>query len=362
MSRKMKKYSTKSTRFGAALAFVAALFASFPAQAQYMSFFGDSTWKYQYSVITRPPQDYIDYPPETPNALGVYCITISACFSRDNVNSNHHYKSSCHEHDGEPYASSWYDGSSIYEDTTMGRLFHSGYLICDMSLSVGDTFVHKGQCYTLYDDWEPHIDTVRVTMIVDSIQYLAGRKIIFLSLLDHQDDYFFGTGNQGQLNDYNLSIRFIEGIGPTYGLLHYSCYFINFYNLYHGLHDGFYYLNPQLNLLQCMYKDDSLVYLAHEGLDCDQSCFGYQVGLQGVAMPYVNLYPNPAAEYVVLDLSTGEEMDGLFVITDMLGRQCLQQEAEGTKCQIPVADLPTGMYFLTYKDGRRTVTKKFLKK
>ena len=86
------------------------------------------------------------------------------------------------------------------------------------------------------------------------------------------------------------------------------------------------------------------------------------MGLQGVAMPYVNLYPNPAAEYVVLDLSTGEEMDGLFVITDMLGRQCLQQEAEGTKCQIPVADLPTGMYFLTYKDGRRTVTKKFLKK
>ena len=106
--------TTKSTRFGAALAFVAALFASFPAHAQYMSFFGDSTWKYQYSVITRPPQDYIDYPPETPNALGVYCITMSACFSRDNINSNHHYKSSCHEHDGEPFASSWYDRSSVY--------------------------------------------------------------------------------------------------------------------------------------------------------------------------------------------------------------------------------------------------------
>ncbi len=111
-----------------------------------------------------------------------------------------------------------------------------------------------------------------------------------------------------------------------------------------------------------MYKDDSLVYLAHEGLDCDQSCFGYQVGLQDFAMSYVNLYPNPATEYVMLDLSKGEEMDGLVMITDMLGRPCLQQEAEGTKCQIPVADLPTGMYFLTYNDGRRTVTKKFLKK
>ena len=365
MSRKMRKYSTKNTRFGAALAFVAVLFASFPAHAQYMSFFGDSTWKYQYTVITRPPQDYIDYPPETPNALGVYCITKSACFSRDYMTNNLQYRSLCHDHDGEPHASEWDGRNYLQEDTMNGRLFDFHYLICDMSLSVGDTFVHKGQCNTLYDDyWPPHIDTVCVAMIVDSIQYIAGRKNIFLSLLDHQDDYFFGTGNQGQLNDYNLSIRFIEGIGPSYGLLDHYCSHINFYNLYHDIHPigWFYFLNPQLNLLQCMYKDDSLVYLAHEGLGCDQSCFGYQVGLQDFAMSYVNLYPNPATEYVMLDLSTGEDMDGLVEITDMLGRTCLQQEAERTKCKIPVADLPTGMYFLTYNDGRRTVTKKFLKK
>ncbi|MCR4858539.1 MAG: T9SS type A sorting domain-containing protein, partial [Bacteroidales bacterium] len=44
-----------------------------------------------------------------------------------------------------------------------------------------------------------------------------------------------------------------------------------------------------------------------------------------------------------------------------LGRVCHQQNAEGSRCRIPVAELPAGMYFLTYRDSKRTVTKKFLK-
>ncbi|MBO4504671.1 MAG: T9SS type A sorting domain-containing protein [Bacteroidales bacterium] len=75
----------------------------------------------------------------------------------------------------------------------------------------------------------------------------------------------------------------------------------------------------------------------------------------------LHLYPNPATQYVTLEMSEGEEMNGSAVITDLLGRVCHQQKAEGTQCRIPVADLPTGMYFLTYQDGGKTVTKKFLK-
>jgi hypothetical protein len=203
-------------------------------------------------------------------------------------------------------------------------------------------------------------------MIVDSVRNIEGRKTIFLSLLDHQDDYFFGNGNHGLLADYNLSIRFIEGIGPTYGLPDDLCIFDNLYNLDHGIEPFvFYYLEPQLSLMQCVYKDDSLVYMAHEGLGCDQSCFGYQdfpEGVQNYPQSFMNLYPNPATQYVVLDMSTGEEMSGLVVITDMLGRQCIQQRAEGIKCQITISDLPTGMYFLTYTEGKRNITRKFLKK
>lgn len=361
------------------------LFGLLNAHGQYRSFFGDSTWKYQYTLISRPPQDYLDYPPETPNSLGVYCITMSSCFSKDKI-INHHLLpyspincdqylcdlfSQCHDHDGEAHPEVWQnEGQQLYEDTVYGRLFDNGYLICDMSLSEGDTFVYKGLCGVWYSNPpdtpiapnQPD-DTIRFSMIVDSVRYCEGRKNVFLSLLNHQDDYFFGSGNQGLLNDYNLSIRFIEGIGPTYGLLDTWCVFRNLYNMNHGFPNVYYhYFGPQLGLLQCMYKDDSLVYMVNENLGCDQSCFGYQeVGLQQYSLSYLNLYPNPATEYVVLDLSTGEEMDGSVMITDMLGRRCLQQKAEGTKCQISVSDLPVGMYFLTYTDGKRIVTRKFLK-
>ena len=70
---------TRGRRFAAVLTFAVLLFTVSPTHGQYMSFFGDSTWKYQYTLISRPPQDYMDYPPETPNLLGVYCITMSSC-------------------------------------------------------------------------------------------------------------------------------------------------------------------------------------------------------------------------------------------------------------------------------------------
>lgn len=370
----MDKIMTKTSLFGAVLALIAVLYASPPVRAQYMSFFGDSTWKYQYTVISRPPEDYLDYPPETPNALGVYCITESACFRKDHIspyNDQYYYDDDfCNDHNGEGVMNPWtWDGQgSLREDTVYGRLFDGIYLICDMSLSEGDTFVYKGQCNFWYEPGAitpggGPLDTIRYTMIVDSVRYIEDRKTIFLSLLDHQDDYFYGTGSHGLLAGYNLSIRFIEGIGPTYGLLDCRCYFNNEYNMSHGVHPAsFKYLEPHLGLLQCMYKDDSLVYLVHEGLGCDQSCFGFQEDCLEYPQSYMNLYPNPTTQYVVLDMSTGEELDGLVVITNMLGKQCRQLKAEGPNCRISVADLSAGMYFLTYMDGNKKITRKFLKK
>jgi len=368
----MDKIMTKTSLFGAALALMAVLYASHPVRAQYMSFFGDSTWKYQYTVISRPPEDYLDYPPETPNALGVYCITKHACFSKDHVfplDDQYYYVDEfCHDHDGEAHPQVWDGVGSLFEDTVYGRLYNGSFLICDMSLSEGDTFVLEGQCGMWYGpEMVPPgggpMDTIRFTMIVDSVRYIENRKTIFLSLLDHQDDYFYGTGNHGLLEGYNLSIRFIEGIGPTYGLLNLECYFINLYNVNHDIDPTYFlYFEPHLDLLQCMYKDDSLVYLVHEVLGCDQSCFGFQESCLEYPQSYMNLYPNPATQYVVLDMSTGEELHGQVVITDMLGKQCRQLKAEGSNCRISVADLPAGMYFLTYMNGNKRITRKFLKK
>jgi len=212
-----------------------------------------------------------------------------------------------------------------------------------MSLSEGDTFIYKGLCALWYSNPpdtpiapnQPS-DTIRFEMIVDSVRYCEDRKNVFLSLLNHQDDYFFGSGNQGLLNDYNLSIRFIEGIGPTYGLIDIWCVFRNLYNVNHGFPNVYYhYFGSQLGLLQCMYKDDSLVYMVNENLGCDQSCFGYQeVGLQQYPQSYLNVYPNPASQYVVLDMSTGEEMDGSIVITDMLGRLSQFKRQKGPNARL----------------------------
>ena len=343
----MRKNTTKTSLFRAALSLATVLIASNSAKAQYMSFFGDNTWEYHITYLTNTPEDYLNYPPESQSLtpLNVYCRTYILNYSKHSVSGvTHHYY---------PY-NDFQQWAHVYENADDGRLYvdtsgvgydsDAGVLICDMSLNEGDTFVLKDPClYYGTFDWSS--DTIGDrAMIVDSVRYIAERKTIFLSLIDHLDDYFFGTTYSDQLSNYNFSIRFIEGVGPTYGSLP-------------GCRDAVSDLYPSLGLMLCMYKDDSLVYMADETLGCSQTC----VGVQDYPQIVMNLYPNPATQYVVLDMSTGAEMDGLVVITDMLGRQCLQQKAEGIRVQIPVAGLPTGMYFLTYTDGKRTVTRKFLK-
>ena len=290
------------------------------AHGQYMSFFGDSTWEYHVTYITNPPEDYLIYPPEEPSALGVYCKTYIYRFRKNHQTWWGGYIADEHSEQS--------PGSNILsENTSTGRLYGaSGYLICDLSLSVGDTFVYS-------EGLEPHYFVEPAgdrNMIVDSVKYLSGRKTIFLSLLDHHDDYFFGS--ESPLQGFDFSIRFIEGIGATYGLYPGNSDLIGFpVNLH---------IQPLMAIMLCMYKDDSLVYMADEDLGCEQTC----VGLEEYIHTYMNLYPNPASSYIVLDMGTGEEMDGDVIITDVMGRVCLQQHVAGASNLISVADFPKGMY------------------
>ena len=343
----MTRTERKHGYFAFAMTLAALLLSALPAHGQYMSFFGDSTWEYSITYLTNPPEDYIDYPPDNPSPLNVYCRTY-----------RFKYRKSAYNPESHDYIPVWHDVNSfphsvmLHEDTMHGRLFvqkkfGGRVFVCDMSLNEGDTFVLKDPCcYNPMHAWG--YDTIGDRhMIVDSVTYIAGRKTIFLSLIDHLDDYFFGTEYATQHADNPFTIHFIEGVGPTYGSLP-------------GCRDGSYGadLYPYFGLLLCMYKDDSLLYMADDRLGCDQTC----VGLSEYSPPSImNLYPNPATQYVMLDLSTGEDMNGSVTITDMLGRACHQQNAEGTRCRIPVAELPAGMYFLTYRDMERTVIKKFLK-
>ena len=346
----MKKTTTRTSLFGAALALAAVMFALNHANAQYMSFFGDNTWEYHVTYLTNTPEDYLNYPPESqsPTPLNVYCRTYKFKYRKESLSVSNHYYNIGFDINSFPHWACVYekiDYGHLYADTSgVGYDSDAGVLICDMSLNEGDTFMLKDPCL-YYGSFDWSSDTIGDrAMIVDSVRYIAGRKTIFLSLIDHLDDYFFGTAYSDQLSNYNFSIRFIEGIGPTYGSLP-------------GCREGVRDLYPALGLMLCMYKDDSLVYMADETLGCTQTC----VGVENYPQAVMNLYPNPATQYVVLDMSTGEEMDGSVMVTDMLGRRCLQQKAIGTSVRIPVIGLPTGMYFLTYTDGKRMVTKKFMK-
>ena len=347
----MTRTERKHGYFAFAMTLAALLLSALPAHGQYMSFFGDSTWEYRVMAISKPPELYPNNPQEEPNMLGIYCRTFALRFDKNRTSEYNLYYDTLRTYytsEG-PFFRPHCPGSAtncpatIREDTVYGRLYSTDQIICDMSLTEGDTFVPHGY----YSDFGPR------TFLVDSVRYYSGRKTICLSLLDHQDDYFFGTIYADQHADYPFSIRFIEGIGPTYGIIS-------------GNEIASFYLGPYtqpltqpyLTLTLCVHKDDSLVYMADERLGCYQAC----VGLSEYSPPSImNLYPNPATQYVMLDLSTGEDMNGSVTITDILGRVCHQQNAEGSRCRIPVAELPAGMYFLTYRDRERTVTKKFLK-
>ncbi len=377
----MEKERSRTKRwcehFTSVAVFLPLLLALFPARGQYMSFFGDSTWEYNITCISQPPMDYVNNPPDEPNQLGVYCVTYQYLYRKDlhptptshtwPVPLNEIY-TTVSQHpslDNPLIITTWY--YPLHEDTLHGRLYGwNGYrLLCDMSLSEGDTFVLRDVCAIAdplhWFPWEP-TPSFDISMLVDSVGYENGRKVIFLSLIDHLDDYFFGTGNAGLLSEYGLSIRFIEGIGPTYGFNE-LCSFPTGNEFPSQTHYDYHY--PWLPLLQCLYKDDSLVYIAHEDLGCVQTRLGDNTyiweDVPGYSPAVVNLYPNPATQYVVLDLSTGEELRGMVSITDMLGKLCIQQKAEGTRFQCNVSGLPKGMYFLTYMEGKRMVVKKFLK-
>ena len=336
--------------------FVFSVFLSvmFSGQAQYMSFFGDSTWEYHSTYLTNPPEDYLNYPPESqpPTPLNAYCRTMVFSYDKGSFDdSTHHYLTTPH--------GGYVLCHSVYEDTVYGRLYVDSYcwadypqtyksiLVCDMSLSEGDTFVledngaYPGPNYA-YQHWD--YDTIGDrSMVVDSVRYIDGRKNIFLSLIDHQDDYFFGTDYAGQLSNHDFTIRFIEGIGPTYGLLPGR-------RAPHGAID----LHPSLGLMLCMYKDGTLVYMADENLGCDQTC----VGVEEHSPLVTTVYPNPTDDHLHIELSGGEIAK--VALYDLQGRVVTGAGAHagapqrGGNVTINMRSVPAGVYLLrvTGTDGK----------
>lgn len=327
----MNRFMTKTSFFGAVLALAAVMLAVEPTNAQYESFFSGESWEYSIDyLMTCYTKDY------DPNAFHMCSSTYSFLFHHDDtltIGGNAYY----YLHDPDPFG---FGRIYLREDIANGRLYArydtagdaKEYLLCDLSLSVGDTFLLPEGIWSVSGD---------KTMVVDSVSYLSGKKVVHLTLVNGSD-FFFRTSDASLMEEYNVSLRFMEGIGPMFGICPTSAVS----------------MEDNLGLLLCMHKDDTLCYMTHEILGC------YQSGTDVSEYPqsFLHVFPIPADENVMLTFLTEEEVNGQVVIRDVLGRVHIHLLLTCNNAVLNLSSLPQGIYLLTFIDGKgRMITKKLIK-
>lgn len=337
----MEKIKTQTEKvsgcFGVTLATVAILLANFSLQAQYESFFGQETWKYG---EVHGVSCYLDDYDPTTIACGCCVTEYYTGHRNDTAIIGGHSFFRCNG----PYFSDFPEELFLREDTADGRLFmrisrddnSPEYLICDLSLSQGDTFFLP--CVFIY--WPLWSDTLR--LVVDSVRFVSGKKVIDLSLLDNNNDYevfFYSEDYSDYYSQYNVSLRFMEGVGSIYGIYPTT--------------------EPYLGLLLCLHKDDTLYYMTHEDFGC------YQSEIWDVPdYPQSNMivYPNPVGQIITIDFTEDMEVDGTILIRDVAGRVCKYFHVAGNHVVLNTSFLLPGVYLLTYLDAEnRKITKKIVK-
>lgn len=328
----MKKNKTQtekiSGRFSAALALMALLFVNTLAQAQYESFFGGESWEYN---ICHLNEDIIDknIGEYDSNLVWMTCTTDTYTYRRSNYSIIDEEQYFINDNQYSPRI-------FLKEDIINGRLYakysESGedFLLCDLSLSVGDTFF----C-AVANSME------NIPMVVDSITYENSRKTIHLTIVLDYFYFFYGCfGEEHELMDYNVSLRFMEGVGPIYGI-----------RLPHSV-------TTELDALLCMHKDDTLCYRTHVDLGCFQENIGGDVPVHSKSS--IRVFPNPAQHFLTLDVLEEDLIDGHVSIRDLAGRECFQKDIQDRISVIPLTNLPTGGYLLTFTNQGKKELKKII--
>ena len=294
----------------------ALLCALIPARAQYESFFGGEMWGYTIDYF-EPVCCTNEYDPEAfpfCNSTHIYSFNHGEIVQ---IGEDNYYKEEFHA------------PVFLREDTINGRLYarysanetDDEYLLCDLSLSVGDTFVLPDGSA----NWGFYGDRI---MVVDSVGYPSGKKVIYLSSCNYNSEIFYSSTYYSP-TDFNISLRFMEGVGPIYGV------------------DQPYVFAPQyLGLLLCLFKDDSLYYMTHETLGCYQS--NAEVPLYPESS--LQIYPNPTDDVLYVELSGAgiqsvELYDLQGRVVETHGRASLPGVAT-----VNVRNVPAGVYVLRVTD------------
>lgn len=315
--------------------FVSVLFS---LQAQYESFFGDSITKY--SIVSQmtsknginAPKDY------DPNLLGMCVLTFDYnLFSTDTITyGNHLY----HFYGDAP--SSGEDGYLIREEQSTGKLYRyfpscgMEILLCDMSLNQGDTF-QLFPASAIPEVWWSIYPEAGTTLIVDSVTYENGKKVIWFPQIN-ESSFFFSTFEQ--YVQYDVRLKFIEGIGSTFGPFGYMQRN----------------MEPYLPLVLCVEKDGVQDFMLNEHLGCYQQ----GVGIDENEWAAVQIYPNPTADQITLKSDHLFSEQTSVKIYNSLGLLVYSDSYESGK-SIDVSAFTNGMYLIIIQDDAQKFINKFVK-
>ena len=315
------------------------------AWAQYQSFFGDSIT--EYSIGTFATMYDPDFFGLESHSLG-YSMNDTVVF-----NGTTYFKAT-------PLHlwSDFIDDYYVREDTSLGHLYRydphteTEYLICDMSLEKGDTFV-----FPLHPDFAFNMP---ISGIVDTIVYLNGKKnIIFRTDTASNSPCSYPLSLYFENRaDEHIPIMFMEGIGPNYT----PCGWMNDY--FFECEGGYFYMlgtwnyHFQYPLLLCVHKNGELTYMADERAGCDQRI----LSVKEEEPNKWNIYPNPAHNFLNIKFEGMIVPKGKFYITNIIGVVMYMQEVNDSHFRINTRNLNSGIYIATWVSGEKKQSIKFIKK
>ena len=254
--------------------------------------------------VTMQAQEYESYFGTDSTRLNVlqYCIDwVSTGYMEINTADTVHVNG--HDYLHATPRGFFFENAELYfrEETSTGRLYRyfpmideEEVLLCDMTLTVGDTFYH-------IDYWG-----MAHPSVVESVSFENGRKVIRFAL-----PYL----------PWHDALTFREGIFPN----NFPIGYLDYYDC-------------ENNLL-CEYKDGEQVFENPEY----NTCYIDETSVQEQGQQQITIYPNPAKETMLIEGAKASEVQ----LYNALGQ--LVKTMQGTN-EIPVADLPQGVYMLRIAD------------
>jgi len=224
------------------------------------------------------------------------------------------------------------EGLLIREDST-GKIFryfpsiNNELLICDMSLNQGDTF----QLFSFINETsylENYYIEEGTTLIVDTVTFVNGKKVIHFPNIAYS--FFFDN----LFWQFDISIKFIEGVGPTYGPFGYFKI------------PGF---ENALPLLLCKKNNDQLTYMQHSDLTCYQN----SVNIEENKISDINIFPNPTNGFLNINLNLNHN-EYILNVCNIYGIVIFFEKISENSV-IDLTKFPPGIYFLYLKSDQSVV-------